>query len=1556
MLNLAKVAGMARSLAPVVLTDRRVKGDLRPTQLPPEGDWRTWLILAGRGWGKSLTLANLIVTWAEEHPGCRIGLAARTSADLRDTILYGESGILTQATRPPRHVAQRRRLEWPNGSQAILLSADEPRQGRGHNFHYAAADELMAWPHPERPGSLWHNLRLATRLPGPLGTRLVAATTPLPSDLLRSLVDDAAKGTNTRVTRGRTEENAANLSPDFLTETRGQWEGTRWARQELDGEILGDAEGALWSRDVNLAPYKLAEAPPLSYVVVGVDPSVGDGSGCACGIVVVGVGFDGHLYVLADYTLSAGPAEWAAKVVQAVRAHNAQLIVAEGNNGGQLVKQVLLGVDPYANVVIVNARRGKRARAEPIALLYDKGLVHHVGGGLTKLEDEQVSWGAYSEASPNRIDALVWACTQLLPYTHDAVYKAEKARQDALKTAAELARDQAVRDAEAFRAGMRGRGRGAYRLFPFLRELSMDYETDGEPTPDACDGDWASITDPAALHSDLLEQVKALQGVYDTQRERYRCHLSLYLDRVVNDDGLDDGGLGWDEDRVRKANNVIASAIDTVHSHTAEIDARPTFETISGSHALQEKAKNLGRACRSDFELYNYDEAISAAELDALISDAGVLRLAVKGGAPCLERVLPYRLVVDPAEYDKAEPTTYWYTRPASYRELRVLYPDADPTDLEGGKILDASHAGQDGPGQRVEVIEVVRVRTDPETPGRRVAFTSAGILADGAYDYDFPPYLTLRWTRNPASFWGIGLTERLSGPQADIDFKNRKIREHESLIAGKWVIDDNSGITAAHMDDLPAIISKKAGTAAPQYINPPAVPGDVYASLSRSIDGAFAVSGVSQVAAQAEKEPGLDSGVALRTHAAITSKRFRVWQEGVRKLYATIGRRWAEILAKDEAIERSKKIVLRVGRGLKSLTYRELAIDPDQYRVSIKPVSALSNDPAARRQELQEFYRVGAFTSTQIMRLNQTGDLEAEYDLLTAPEELADSLLEALVETGRYLPPEPFYDLQLHLDRGSLYYQRCCLEGVDAERLALLRRYVQQCADLQALANGQYPTAAQQGEQPGDPTQAGAQAATAEAQERAVAADAGGQVGQAAPPVGLPFYRFTEEPSMAEDSLLAAAAQIASGGDDAPPPEPVGAPEEGEEEAGAGAEPVEPSEEDPKESGEEDEAGDEKKRKSQIDRAYARLQTKKRQAAQQLNAQRAELARERETIKRERDAASQFLQTEAAKIQGYERIVALAKQGDAALVEALGLDLEKLTLNYLERGTPTGVEKKAKSEIDALRAEIQALKDAGTEGTKKATAQQEAQWRLDQSRQFVQFAAEKADAYPYAAVAVESNAQGVADVAWQVRDLAASKGIRLTGEGILAEVESYYEELARRHVELHSKVQARRKPIGEQVTTQNPARGLASGPRRTPAATPRNTESLSDEERLNLAARLLRQANRRLRDGIGRSEREREQPGTSRHPREVRPWPLPTPLRLPRSTRPCFRRVFPTTSSTPRTPSSVFSRRTNASAGTASRSRSTTGAPSTSAARSRTRRTTPSRSATRRFGSSTPT
>lgn len=467
-LNLARIA---RSLAPARATDRRLDGKpLRPEQLPPEGAWSTWLLLGGRGSGKSLGLNNQIIEWAEDFPRCRIGIGARTMPELREELLYGESGLLTRALRPPQYLEQRRRLVWPNGSIARLFSADEPRQGRGPNLHFFAADEVMAWHRPERPGSLWFNLKMATRLPARPewerrpGSRGVAATTPLPNELLRQLVAKASAGGPVRVSRLRTLDNAENLAPEFLDDVLGTWEGTRWGRQELDGELLEDAEGALWSREINIDPHrcKPGDVPPLVRRVVSVDPSGGDGEGDACGITAQGVSEDGHIYVLDDRTVNGPPEAWARAVVDTRDTWKADLIVAEGNYGDKMVRSTIWGVDPSANVQIVHARDGKRARAMPIAVIYDKGFVHHVGH-LKKLEDEMCGWASYEDPSPNRIDALVWGCTHLLPYVHTAMRKAAREAREAAKTAAEKKREQHVRDAEEFRRNRRARdGSGSW--------------------------------------------------------------------------------------------------------------------------------------------------------------------------------------------------------------------------------------------------------------------------------------------------------------------------------------------------------------------------------------------------------------------------------------------------------------------------------------------------------------------------------------------------------------------------------------------------------------------------------------------------------------------------------------------------------------------------------------------------------------------------------------------------------------------------------------------------------------------------------------------------------------------------------------------------------------------------------------------------------------------------------------------------------------------------------------------------------------------------------------
>lgn len=388
----------------------------RPSQLPPAGDWITWLILAGRGFGKTRTAVEWARAQAEAMPGSRGALVGRTAADTRDVLVEGESGIL--AVSPPwfrpRYEPSKRRLTWPNGSVATLYSADKPDLLRGPQHHWAVADELAAWRYGEAWDQLLFGLRLGQR------PRVVAATTPRPTKIIRELV--AAPTTVT--TRGTTYDNAANLAPAFMSQIVGRYEGTRLGRQELLAEILEDVPGALWTRDIVDATRVACAPDGLVRVVVGVDPAVTVGEESnETGIVVVGMDERGHAYVLEDGSVRASPAAWAKRVVQLYDRFRADRIVVEVNQGGAMVEHTVATAardlaeageraSRSAAVRQVRATRGKVVRAEPVAALYEQGRVHHVGV-WAELEDQLCTW-VPGEVSPDRLDALVWAVTDLL--------------------------------------------------------------------------------------------------------------------------------------------------------------------------------------------------------------------------------------------------------------------------------------------------------------------------------------------------------------------------------------------------------------------------------------------------------------------------------------------------------------------------------------------------------------------------------------------------------------------------------------------------------------------------------------------------------------------------------------------------------------------------------------------------------------------------------------------------------------------------------------------------------------------------------------------------------------------------------------------------------------------------------------------------------------------------------------------------------------------------------------------------------------------------------------
>jgi phage terminase large subunit-like protein len=386
----------------------------RPEQKPdPDLDWLIFAYVAGRGAGKTRSGAEWIAEQALGQPGTRWAIVAPTFADVRDTCVEGESGLGT--------VLRRRipGLDWgkawnrtllevtlPNGSRIKGFSAEEPERLRGPQHHGAWADELAAWKYHDAWDQLQFGLRLGAC------PRTFVTTTPKPTKTVRALFNRAAKGAGVMLVGGSTFDNADNLSAAALTELREQYEGTRLGRQELYGELLLDTPGALWTQQMIDGP-RVTTVPTLRRVVIAIDPAVTSGEDSdSTGIVAAGIGLDGHLYVLHDWTCKESPERWARRAVELYDTVGGDRIVAEVNNGGDLVEAVLRTVDPSVPVRKVHASRGKRMRAEPVAALYEQGKVHHVGG-LPELEDQMTTWTPESGESPDRLDALVWALTDL---------------------------------------------------------------------------------------------------------------------------------------------------------------------------------------------------------------------------------------------------------------------------------------------------------------------------------------------------------------------------------------------------------------------------------------------------------------------------------------------------------------------------------------------------------------------------------------------------------------------------------------------------------------------------------------------------------------------------------------------------------------------------------------------------------------------------------------------------------------------------------------------------------------------------------------------------------------------------------------------------------------------------------------------------------------------------------------------------------------------------------------------------------------------------------------
>ncbi len=388
----------------------------RPEQITPQGSWRIWLVMAGRGWGKTLTGAQDLAYHALWNDGARLAVIAPTHSDARDTCVEGPSGLLS--VLPRECIASWNRslseLNLKNGSKFKLFSADEPERLRGPQFHRAWADELAAWKSPQAFDQLMMGLRLGQH------PQLVITTTPKPISIIKDLVKRVGK--DLFLTRGRSEENADNLAPQVLADLRARYGGTRLGRQELDAEIVEDMEGALWSHAA-LDGARIADIPDnLERIIIAIDPAVTSHSKSdETGLVAAGRSSDGKFYILADASGQLSPDSWARRAISLRDELGADLIIGEVNEGGDLIERMLRLADPYVSYKGVRATKAKAVRAFPVAALYERGIVHHVGV-LSALEDQMCKFTGQGlkDGSPDRVDAMVWAMTELMQGTHHA--------------------------------------------------------------------------------------------------------------------------------------------------------------------------------------------------------------------------------------------------------------------------------------------------------------------------------------------------------------------------------------------------------------------------------------------------------------------------------------------------------------------------------------------------------------------------------------------------------------------------------------------------------------------------------------------------------------------------------------------------------------------------------------------------------------------------------------------------------------------------------------------------------------------------------------------------------------------------------------------------------------------------------------------------------------------------------------------------------------------------------------------------------------------------------
>ena len=550
---------------------------------------------------------------------------------------------------------------------------------------------------------------------------------------------------------------------------------------------------------------------------------------------------------------------------------------------------------------------------------------------------------------------------------------------------------------------------------------------------------WQKTTD---VHEDVFKTFKTLS---EDQNARPKDNLNwLRLFENNNASGIASHNYanraGARSDDVTL--NIVHSMCTTVTSKIAKNRPKVTFLTSGGDYSLKRKAKLLDKFCNGQFYATGIYSVAPRVFLDATVFGTGVMKIYADGERIVAERIFPNEIVTDDAESYYGKPRQMFQRKVVSREVLLATYPEFEKEILNAAEV-DISTSGTKATSNQVECVESWHLASKKgSSDGRHCIVLDNVTLLDEAYDKDFFPFVFIRWTENLLGFWGQGLAEQLLGVQVEINSLLNRIQEQMYFGTPKVFVEAGSKITKAHITSEPWVVIEYTGTK-PDFHVPRTTSGEVFSHLDRLFGRAYEVAGISEMAAQAKKPAGLDSGVAIREFSDIQSERFMLVAQAYENLFLEASRQLIDIARDIEEQGNTYEVISHGDKYIERIKWKEINLEEDQYVMQIFPTALLSTTPAAKLQTIQEMAQAGILNPTEARALLDYPDLESVNQLATAFIDDVDLLLEEMIEKGRYHPPETFSNLEFAIQRVQSAYLRAKIDKVPEERLELLRRYM---------------------------------------------------------------------------------------------------------------------------------------------------------------------------------------------------------------------------------------------------------------------------------------------------------------------------------------------------------------------------------------------------------------------------------------------------------------------------------------------------------------------------------